>query len=225
MKSWIIILIYFLPAVAISQENDSILPPPDVELPSLEKEKVVQKIDLAWADTVINKIQKICLVQLRPLCDDGKKRKTIPSKPKRGTKGCYTETVIKHDLKFIPELDSIFMTEVVVGFDKYRMYKWQEIDTADYKTTIESALGKRESSIITMCYEPRHALVFLDSMENILGIYEICFECGNSKIAFNYVESVSIYPTDYRVLKNLFIKYGYIEPKKITKKRNTGNTH
>ena len=120
----------------------------------------------------------------------------------------------------MPDVDSTFKTEVVIGIDSRRMYKWREIDSTDYLTVIESALGKRKSDIVTMCYIPRHAVVFMDSIDNILGIYEICFECGNGKIAFNYVELISIYKDDYRALKDLFVKYNYIKPKKANKKSN-----
>ncbi len=204
MKTWIIILLYSLPTYTFSQVYDSISPQPEIDTK-------IQKINLEWADTILNKVHKICFVQLRPLCDDGKKRKTIPTDAKKRKKGCYMESVIKTDLKYLPKLDSSFMTQVVLGLDSSRMYKWREIDTTDYLATIESSLGTRKSNILTMCYIPRHAVVFLDSSGHILGIYEICFECGNGKIAFNYTESISMYSADYRILKDLFIKYGFIE--------------
>lgn len=219
-------MIYFLPVFAFSQVIDSILPPPQVKLPSLVFEKEDQKIDLEWADTIIREFQKIYFVQLRPLCEDGKKRKTLPpysndKKSRKRRKGCYEETVIIDKYIFRIENDPRSIEIIVNGFDLNRIYKWKEIDTADYTLTIESTLGKRESNSITMCYNPRHAVVFFDSTDKIMGIYEICFECGNGKIAFNSVESISIYPEDYLALKNLFIKYDYIEQKK----KNTGNLH
>lgn len=217
MKKLLILLILFFPTIAFNQVIDSILPPPQIEIIELISEDNIQKIDLKWADTIINKIQKISFVQLRPLCDDGKKRKTQKPHPSKRIKGCYEETVITSKNIFRIDDDPRSIETIVTGFDLNRIYKWKEIDTIDYNLTIVSTLGKRKSEVYNMCYNPRHAILFLDSNDTILGLYEICFECGNGKIAFNNVESINIYGEDYRALKKMFLKYGYIEQKKTNK--------
>ena len=211
MKSYLIFVFSFLPILLFSQVKDSILPPPEIEvqLPQIIKDS--QVVDLDWAINILKNTDKIFLTQLRPYCEDGELRETIPPNSQNQPKDCYTESVIISDLKFIPEVDSLFLSEAVVRFDTTRMYRWSELDSADYKSVIEASLGKRNSDILNMCYDPRHAIIYLDSSSKILGIYEVCFECSNAKIAFDHVHSISIYKDDYKTLKSLFRRYKYLE--------------
>ena len=200
---WIQLMIYLLPFLTFGQVNDTVLPQIEFEDYPVDFENKTVKFNLEWADTIIKKTHQIYLVQLRPLCEDGKKRKTISPNSKRKKIDCYHESVIQIAHTKNP------WKEYVFGFDQSRMYKWKELDSADYCLTINAALGKREALEINACYDPRHAIVFKDSMDQIIGMNEICFSCAKSQIAFRDVEYVNIYVDDYRYLKKLFMKYGY----------------
>jgi hypothetical protein len=100
-----------------------------------------------------------------------------------------------------------------------RMYKWKKIDSTDYSSVIQACMGRRESDIMTMCYEPRHAAVFLDDVGKIVGIYEICFECGSGKLAFDNIDFISMNGADYKILKSLFDKYKFFKRKKKKKRQ------
>ena len=194
-----------LPFLTFGQVNDTVLPQIEFEDYPLDFENKTVKFNLEWADTIIKKTHQIYLVQLRPSCDDGKKRKTIPPNSKRKKIDCYPSSVIQIVYTKNPWKDSVF------GFDRSRMFKWKKLKAADYFQTINVALGKRvsENSIVQVCYEPRHAIVFLDSMNQIIGIHEICFMCAKSQIAFRDVEYVNLFTDDFLYLKRLFVKYGY----------------
>ena len=198
-------LFFLLPFFTFGQVNDTVLPQIEFEDYPVDVESKTVKFNLEWADTIIKKTHQIYLVQLRPLCDDGKKRKTISPNSKRKKIDCYHSSVIQIANTKNPWKDSVF------GFDRSRMYKWKKLKAADYFQTINVALGKRisENSIVQVCYEPRHAIVFLDSMNQIIGIHEICFMCAKSQIAFRDVEYVNLFTDDYRYLKSLFMNYGY----------------
>jgi hypothetical protein len=209
---WIKSLFCLLPFLTFGQANDTVLPQIEFEDYPVDFENKTVKFNLEWADTIIKKTHQIYMVQLRPLCDDGKKRKTIPPHSNSGKEGCYTETVIR-------TARSNYWYDTVIGFDRSRMYKWKALDSADCFSAINAALGKRESDVVNACYDPRHALVFMDSMDQIIGINEICFSCGKSRIAFRNVEYVNIYVDDFRFLKKLFMNYGYEDlTNKITRK-------
>lgn len=213
-------LFFLLPFFTFGQVNDTVLPQIEFEDYPVDFENKTEKFHLEWADTIIKKTHQISLIQLRPLCDDGKKRKTIPPHSTRGREGCYAETVIR-------TAHSNYWHDTVVGFDRSRMYKWKVLDSADYFPTINAALGKRESVEVNLCYDPRHALVFMDSMDQIIGIYEICFSCAKSRVAFRDVEYVNIYVDDFRFLKKLFMNYGFkdLSHKKSRRARRTRAKH
>ncbi len=169
----LILFLFIIPQVSFCQ-TDTLLVPPPVDFPFVQEVSPV--INIQWADSIINNIKYISLVQLRPSCPDRKKRKTIPANSKKRKYDCYMESTIITNRKKVPKVDSIFMTDVVLGFEEYRFYKKTPLDTSEYEDVIKATFGKRESNILTMCYIPRHAILFMDSMSNLLGIYEVCFE-------------------------------------------------
>lgn len=58
------------------------------------------------------------------------------------------------------------------------------------------------------CYEPRHAIVFLNSSDKVFGYFEFCFECKNHR-TFPLKESIGeYYPTKYLLIADFFKSAG-----------------
>jgi hypothetical protein len=58
------------------------------------------------------------------------------------------------------------------------------------------------------CYEPRHAIVFLNSSEKVFGYFEFCFACENHK-TFPTKENIGEYcPTKYDLIAHFFKSVG-----------------
>ena len=204
-QTMLIHILSILPLLVSAQINDSILPPPKVQIPAAKNQIKEQKIDVSWATPIIEKINTISFVELIPVCNNEK-----------NDLDCYEETVIIHTVIMTLE-DSIKNIKKTLEFDQDRMINWTEIDNSDYTNVIEATFGKRESSMVNMCYNPRHAIIFRDTSDTIFAIYEICFECSKSKIAFDFgsgntfEDFINIYDYDYIALKNLFKKYQFLK--------------
>lgn len=67
---------------------------------STEASNNTDDFQLAWADTIIPKIDRIQLVKIRPTCDDRKLRETILENATDNPYGCYQESVIISDCYF-----------------------------------------------------------------------------------------------------------------------------
>ncbi len=58
------------------------------------------------------------------------------------------------------------------------------------------------------CYNPRHAIIFLDKTDKVLSYIEVCFECEQIK-TFLPKESIGHFcDGKYELLKNFFISIG-----------------
>ncbi|WP_341904699.1 hypothetical protein [Fluviicola taffensis] len=58
------------------------------------------------------------------------------------------------------------------------------------------------------CYEPRHAIVFLNSSDKVFGYFEFCFECKNHR-TFPTKENIGEYcPTKYLLIADFFKSVG-----------------
>lgn len=208
----LILFILLIGFKSFGQENDPLLPP------SSEQHKVSQDepVNLKWADSLIPQIAKIEFVQLYPLCEDEKTRKKLYNNKDVSLVGCYNETVLI-PFGFVWDtihVDSVnFILEQVPlshTIDKERLYNWTEIDTVDFNTIFDSSFGLKESQIAASCYNPRHAIIYKNKEDSTLGIYEVCFECGRSKIYFNNIRNLRITAHDIKTIRELFMEYGFI---------------
>lgn len=207
MKTVILVSLLFGSLSSLSQQLNSI-PPPENLLPPKEvpQEKT---FDLEWADSLINEIATVHLVQLRPECPDQKLLDTFEDDSILRINNCFPESVIREGHPNFNRIANILDNPSFEGFDSSRTYLWKVIDTAYHSSIFQACFGKRESNVFNMCFMPRHAIFFQNREGKTIAIYEICFECGNAKIATSTVESINTYEPDYEVLKQLFLDYGY----------------
>ena len=77
-------------------------------------------------------------------------------------------------------------------------------DSTDTKIVIKDIFNGAHNEIITMCYNPRQAVIFYNIRNEISVIYEICFVCSNVKIGIRGVNPLSYYPIK---IKAFFKKY------------------
>lgn len=210
-------IILLTPTISFSQQNDSVhliltLPKPPVTSFSYVTEDI--DYDLEWADSIIPKINKISVTQLSPLCENKKRKRPVPNH-KFSKTDCYMESIIILEQTIVRKDDTTYHApnKTIVGFEMDKFYREREIDTVDYNAIILATLGKRESYSINMCYNPRHAVVFYDKDNRIIGLYEICFECGNATLGFLEEDLFSMQSDDYSILKELFVKYKLLNAK------------
>lgn len=157
------------------------------------------KSEQLFIDSVLNgHVFTISLVSLKPIC----------SSPGN----CYPASAIIEDIDNI-EIDSTFFVSVpLLDVQSSLFDSIVPLDISDYGLVLtEILMGEapyNETELINMCYNPRHAIIVQDEAEKILGIYELCFECGKSKVAFSSVVTIN----DSGPYK-LFSKYGLISPR------------
>jgi hypothetical protein len=207
MKTLFLVSLLFGSLPSFSQQLDSIPTPKNLLPPKvIPTEKT---FDLKWADSLINEIASVHLVQLRPECPDQKLLDTFEEDSILRMKNCFPESVIREGHPNFNRLENVLDNPTFEGFDSSRTYLRKVIDTAHHSSIFKACFGKRESNVYNMCFMPRHAIFFLDRDGKTIAIYEICFECGNAKLATSIVESINTYEPDYKVLKQLFLDYGY----------------
>lgn len=102
--------------------------------------------------------------------------------------------------------------------------KESEVDTSRFfqrislaPTDISSFLkiiyrnDKNSQNMWAACYEPRHALVFYDSKERVIGYIEICLRCSAIRITGGTPSPGNLFEQDYKDLKSLIRKYLIVE--------------
>lgn len=75
--------------------------------------------------------------------------------------------------------------------------------------------GKEYAISDAMCYQPRNAIIFLDSNNKILGFIEICFGCNHLRTSDKRLDIGDYCEQKYDLIKDIFrecgIKYGITE--------------
>lgn len=134
----------------------------------------------------------------------------VSLKPRIDSQGAYPVSVLVGDFDD-SVTDSTF-------FDNYLLQQIQTdlfdsivpLETSEYALVLsEILLGEipsEENQLINICYSPRHAIIITNKDDDVLGIFEICFECGKSKVAFFRIETVEGIPGS---IYGLFGKYGF----------------
>lgn len=159
----------------------------------------LDKADKEYVDSVFNQSAfSISLVKLLPRC--------------KNSGNCYNESLIKEDYNWnTPVSDSTFGDQYFKGvFYQYiDSSSIVEIDTSDYSFFLKELVnGKRKTyknEIVDMCYNPRHAVLYLNNNGEIIAVHEICFECGHTKSALFTTEMRHNSSSSFR---KMFIKYG-----------------
>jgi hypothetical protein len=157
--------------------------------------------ELKYVDSIFNNIiPTIYLVKLKPYCYEG---------------DCSEESIIETEFNWKKsESDSIFAAEYFKGINKSLIDSTStcEVSNEDYEFLLSELLSgpkKLEKNVVVeICYNPRHAVIFKDEQSKIVAIQEVCFECGNTKVA--------IYTSEMRfsnsfLFKGLFEKYDLIK--------------
>lgn len=68
--------------------------------------------------------------------------------------------------------------------------------------------GKFYSTWETMCYNPRNAILFIDSAGNIFDYIELCFECEDHRLSSRDIKAGDFCNQKYEYLKNFFAANG-----------------
>lgn len=72
------------------------------------------------------------------------------------------------------------------------------------------------------CYEPRHAVLFYNEKNVLVGVVEVCFECFKTKEAGICIDAgVMMYADNYTELRKLFATKGL----SVTQNYGTTNYH
>lgn len=170
-----------------------------IYLDQLDKEfkSYLPKSEQLFIDSVLNhEAFTISLVSLKPQCDS--------------PNDCYESTVILDDYNWdTPVEDPSFGDLFVERIMTERFDSIVPLDSADYEPVVSNVLfgESLEDAILVrdICYNPRHAIIFQNKEEKILGVYEVCFECRKSKIGFHRTEYIE---GDSTIISDLFIRYG-----------------
>jgi hypothetical protein len=154
-----------------------------------------------YVDSVFKNIKlEIFLAKLKPLCEDGH---------------CYEESIIETETNWEKsKKDSIFAAEYFTGInerliDSSSLVKVKKKDYEILLTELLSGPKKMaKNEVVNICYNPRHAILFKDKLGKIIAIHEICFECGNTKVA---IYTSEMHHSSISVFKEIFKKYGLLE--------------
>ncbi len=173
-----------------------------VHIDQLDKDftSYLPKSEQRYIDSVLNANEfTISLVSLKPECDSNG--------------DCYPVSVINEDFEnFV--FDSTFFESVPLHSIQTQLFdSIVPLNINYYKKVLDELLmgepPSEGSELIQICYNPRHAVIIQDAKEEVLGIYELCFECDKSKVAFSKIITIN----GSSDLYGLFLKHGLISPK------------
>lgn len=153
--------------------------------------------EIAYADSILNRGDFIIsLASLKKECET----------PER----CYEVSIIEERY--------VVLTDTLLWYPKVRRIRTDlfdsivELEVVDYELVLsEILLGNvppvedGTPQLMNMCYNPRHAILIKDKADKIIVAYEVCFECGKSKVAFSRVETVEGIPD---AIDGIFNRYG-----------------
>jgi hypothetical protein len=157
--------------------------------------------EFKFVDSVFKEIKPaIFLVKLKPHCENV---------------DCYEESIIETEFNWgKSKPDSIFAAEYFKGINKSLIDSTSiiEVNHEDYEFLLKKLLSgpKKldENEVINICYNPRHAVIFKDEQGKIVAIHEVCFECGNTKVA---IYTSKMHHSSSSEFKKIFEKYGLIK--------------
>jgi hypothetical protein len=164
-----------------------------------------------YKDFLNSKVAKVSIVELKKKYSHSeyyhflKTKKFYQSRKKWIKNNSYEESIIiEGDLYPIKHFDSIVFEYKYRGIDKEFIKSEYFLDSAETRLAFDEMFNGVENEIITMCYNPRHAVLFYDEKGKISGIYEICFECDNVKFG---IVGIVMFARSSPYIQSLFEKY------------------
>lgn len=217
--------IFFLFLYSVSLNAQINVPKFDLSIES-EFRDTIQRIYENFLNT---EVERISLVAIERSYDEGsyyhflKNKKFFESKRKWIKNNSYQESIIiLGNLYPLTHFDSMVFDAEYAGVKEKFLGKEVFLDSTETKTALQiifEGYKYSEDEIITFCYTPRHAILFYDENNQITGIFEICFECGNVLIGIVGVSDPL--KANLHQLKPFFEKHKFpIYPKKRNKKHN-----
>lgn len=100
--------------------------------------------------------------------------------------------------------DSVVFERKYLGVDKEFIKSEHFLDSTEIKLALSELFNGEKNEIVTMCYLPRHAVLFYNDDGKISGIFEICFACNNVKIG---IVGTTLIPKSVPYIQSLFTKY------------------
>jgi hypothetical protein len=156
-------------------------------------------------------VEKISIISLKKKYDDYeyynflKHKKFFQSRKKWIKRHSYEQSIIRERYASnLEHVDSVIFTRKFLGVDSEFIGAEHFLDSTETKMALKEMFNGKERSIVDMCYIPRHAILFYNANDDIVGIYEICFECKNVKIGIIGTKKFSKYSP---FIKSLFLKY------------------
>jgi len=170
-----------------------------------ELRDTLQKI---YADFLNNDVEKISIVELKKKYNHSeyyrflKNKKFYQSRKKWIKNNSYTESIILEGKAYeMVHFDSMVFEFRFKGIDKEFIKSEVFLDSSETRMALTEMFNGSKNEIISMCYNPRHAVIFYNSKGKVTGIYEICFECSNVKIG---IIGTAIFAKNSSYLKSLF---------------------
>lgn len=119
------------------------------------------------------------------------------------------------ELQAMQDLDSLPRLNDTVCYSKLTEVKnlsFQQVDTLTDILYNYGFRGPTYTGSIPLCYNPRNAILFLDSAGRVFEYVEICFECKETKESSETISLGEMCDQKMDMLKNFFktagIKYG-----------------
>jgi hypothetical protein len=158
-----------------------------------------------------NEVEKISLVTLKKKYDHNdyyqflKHKKFYQRRKKWIKNNSYEESIILEGKRYkMAHMDSFVFESRFRGVDKEFIHSEYFLDSLESRMALTEMFNGAKNKIMTMCYNPRHAVIFYNSEGKTTGIYEICFECSNVKIG---IVGTTMFARYAPYLKGLFEKH------------------
>lgn len=133
-------------------------------------------------------VEKVSIIKLKKRYSRGahyhflKHKKWYESEKKWIIANSHEESIIlEGDPYPFIDFESMTFEYEYRGVDKEFIGKEVFIDSTETKLALTEMFNGASSDLMSMCYMPRHAVLFYNAEGEISGIYEICFQCGNVK--------------------------------------------
>lgn len=115
-------------------------------------------------------------------------------------------------------LNSIKINQDTINLKEFEEVKKLNLSQIEQLTDIilnYSHKGKVYTVSDVKCYEPRNAIIFLDSNDKVLGFIEICFGCDHLRTSDKRIDIGDYCTQKYDLIKDIFresgIQYGITE--------------
>ena len=112
--------------------------------------------------------------------------------------------IIEGDLYPLVHFDSIVFEYTFRGIETEFIQSELFLDSAETRLAFSQMFSGTENDIISICYMPRHAVLFYNDAGRVSGIYEICFECSNVTIG---IVGTRLFASNLTYLRSLFEKH------------------